>query len=63
MLDGQVDHATADILPPALRADDRRQIGRDDRDPFVPTVEFWRAPLHLGFAFGLFMATRVLGVR
>jgi hypothetical protein len=63
MLDGQVDHATADILPPAPRADDRRQIGRDEHGSFALSVEIWRAPLHLGFAFGLFMATRALGVR
>lgn len=62
MLDAQTHHA-ADILPPASRAYDRRRIEADDHLHAAHTVELWRAPLHLGFSFGLFLATRALRVR
>lgn len=63
MLDGHIDHEIADMLSRSHREDDRRPIRNDDQDRSHDAVEIWRAPLQFSFTLGLFMATRVMGVR
>ncbi|WP_299910673.1 hypothetical protein [uncultured Paracoccus sp.] len=63
MFDGHTHHETTDILARRQRDAVRHRIRSQERGHGPDAIDLWRAPLHLGFTFGLIMAKQVMGVR